>query len=38
MLLLEEVDQVRRRPHALEALDRVEHDVELALSHVIRSI
>ena len=33
MLLLEQVDEVRRRPHAQEALDGVEHDVELALGH-----
>ncbi len=33
VLLLEQVDEVRRRPHALEALDGVEHDVELALGH-----
>ena len=33
ILLLEQVDEVRRRPHALKALDEVEHDVELALQH-----
>ena len=33
MLLLEQIDEVRRRPHAQEALDGVEHDVELALRH-----
>ena len=33
VLLLEQIDEVRRRPHALEALDGVEHDVELALGH-----
>ena len=33
VLLLEQVDQVRRRPHAHEALHGVEHDIELALGH-----
>ena len=33
VLLLEEIDEVGRGPHAQEALDRVEHDVELALGH-----
>ena len=33
MLLLEKVDEIRRRPHAHEALYGVEHDVELALRH-----
>src|SRR6476659_5570291 len=33
MLLLEQVDQVRRSPHADEALHGVEHDIELALGH-----
>ena len=33
VLLLKQVDQVGGRPHALEALHRVEHDIELALGH-----
>ena len=33
VLLLEQVHQVGGRPHALEALHRVEHDIELALGH-----
>ena len=33
MLLLQQVDQVGGRPHALEALHRIEHDIELALGH-----
>ena len=33
MLLLQQVDEIRGRPHALEALHRVEHDIELALGH-----
>src|SRR3954447_13152247 len=33
MLLLEQVHEVRRRPHADQALHGVEHDIELALGH-----
>ena len=33
MLLLQQIDEVRRRAHAQQALHRVEHDVELALGH-----
>ena len=33
MLFLEQVDQIRRRAHAHQALDGVEDDIELALGH-----
>ena len=33
VLLLEQVHQVRRRAHALQALHGIEHDIELALRH-----
>src|SRR4051812_23970666 len=33
MLLLQQVDQICRRPHAHEPLHGVEHDIELALGH-----
>ena len=38
MLLLEQIDEVRRRADAQEALDRVEDDIELALRHRNRPI
>ena len=34
MLLLEQIDEVRRRAYAKEAFDGVQHDIELALRHV----
>ena len=33
MLLLQQIDEVRRRAYAQEAFDGVEHDIELALRH-----
>ena len=33
MLLLEQIDEVRRRAYAKEAFDGVQHDIELALRH-----
>ena len=33
VLLLQQVHEIRGRPHALEALHRIEHDIELALRH-----
>ena len=33
MLLLEQIDEVRRRAYAEEAFDGVQHDIELALRH-----
>jgi hypothetical protein len=37
MLLLEQIDEVRRRAYPKEAFDGVQHDIELALRHGNRS-
>jgi hypothetical protein len=33
VLLLQQVDEVRRRAYPQETLDRIESDIELALGH-----
>jgi hypothetical protein len=35
MLLLQQIHEVRRGAYAKETLDGVQHDIELALRHVI---
>src|SRR3712207_7679252 len=37
VLFLEQIDEIRRRAYAEETLDGVEHDIDLALRHWVRS-